>query len=344
MKKIRLLLAEDMEIVRKGLKALLGSEASFEVVGEAEDGVAAVSMVDQLHPDIVLMDLSLPCMDGVEAIHEIKRHHPKVRILVLTAFGKEAYLTGALQAGVDGYLLKNSPSDELFAAIQALSQGQSYFSREVSAMLAEVCRAGNQGCDPPPGAPLQTGTPGAQAGRQRADQPGHRRDHLRQREDRGKAQDQSEEKTLPAQLPRAGRLLPGKRAARRQLSLRAIATLLTQGRVQTRQPRLRHSKGRQRLMQVLCGWRRLQPPATLLKLPSRLRHGRKPETHGRALHRVSRSRRGRAVTPLQGRAGLAQVFPQALGQLRQKRTQNIRHLRQHGHDVSLVKPKGALPP
>jgi len=148
MKKIRLMLAEDMEIVRKGLKALLSSESSFEVVGEAADGIAAVTLVDQLHPDIVLMDLSLPRMDGVEAIQEIKRHHPKVRILVLTAFGKEAYLTGALQAGVDGYLLKNSPSEELFAAIRALSQGQSFFSREVSTMLAQVCRMGNQSSDP----------------------------------------------------------------------------------------------------------------------------------------------------------------------------------------------------
>lgn len=148
MKKIRLLLTEDMEIVRKGLKALLSAESSFEVVGEAGDGIAAVSLVDQLHPDIVLMDLSLPRMDGVEAIQEIKRHHPKVRILVLTAFGKETYLTGALQAGVDGYLLKNSPSEELFAAIQALAAGQSYFSREVSTMLAQVCRMGNKTNDP----------------------------------------------------------------------------------------------------------------------------------------------------------------------------------------------------
>ncbi|WP_243311229.1 response regulator [Fundidesulfovibrio agrisoli] len=144
MKQIRLVIAEDMEIVRKGLKALITSSPGFEVVGEAVDGHAAVQQAQAANPDVVLMDLSLPRMDGVEAITEIKRRFPRMRILALTAHGKESYLTTAVQAGVDGYMLKNSPSEELFAAIKAVSQGQTYFSREVSSMLAQVCRMGNK--------------------------------------------------------------------------------------------------------------------------------------------------------------------------------------------------------
>jgi DNA-binding NarL/FixJ family response regulator len=148
MKKIRLLLAEDMEIVRKGLKALILAHPGFEVVGEASDGHMAVDMAGRLMPDVVLMDLSLPRMDGVEAIAEIKRCFPRVRILALTAHGKETYLTSAVQAGVDGYLLKMSPSEELFTAITAVAGGQSFFSREISAMLAQVCRSGSRAPDP----------------------------------------------------------------------------------------------------------------------------------------------------------------------------------------------------
>jgi len=148
MKKIRLLIAEDMEIVRKGLKALLAANAGFEIAGEASDGHMAVNQAVALNPDVVLMDLSLPRMDGVEAIAEIKRRCPRVRLLALTAHGKENYLTSAVQAGVDGYLLKNSPSEELFSAITAVASGQTFFSREVSAMLAQVCRLGNKSADP----------------------------------------------------------------------------------------------------------------------------------------------------------------------------------------------------
>lgn len=148
MKRIRLLLAEDMEIVRKGLRALLSSNSGIEVIGEASDGHSAVTLAGSLNPDVVLMDLSLPRMDGVEAIHEIKARQPRVRILALTAHGKDNYLTAAVQAGVDGYLLKNSPSEELFSAIAAVAAGQSFFSREVSAMLAQVCRMGNKSADP----------------------------------------------------------------------------------------------------------------------------------------------------------------------------------------------------
>uniref|UniRef100_A0A7C4ENI3 Response regulator transcription factor n=1 Tax=Fundidesulfovibrio putealis TaxID=270496 RepID=A0A7C4ENI3_9BACT len=148
MKKIRIVLAEDMEIVRKGLLALIQSNPWFEVVGEAADGHAAVNLADKLAPDVVLMDLSLPRMDGVEAIAEIKRRCPKTRILALTAHGKENYLASSVQNGVDGFLLKHSPSEELFTAIQDVAAGQPFFSREVTAMLAQVYRKGTSASAP----------------------------------------------------------------------------------------------------------------------------------------------------------------------------------------------------
>jgi DNA-binding NarL/FixJ family response regulator len=148
MKQIRLVIAEDMEIVRKGLKALIMSNPGFDVVGEAGDGYGAIQLAQSANPDVVLMDLSLPRMDGMEAIAEIKRRSPRMRILALTAHGKESYLTAAVQAGVDGYMLKNSPSEDLFAAIKAVASGQTFFSREVTSMLAQVCRTGNKNSAP----------------------------------------------------------------------------------------------------------------------------------------------------------------------------------------------------
>ncbi|GFK95593.1 Oxygen regulatory protein NreC [Fundidesulfovibrio magnetotacticus] len=144
MKKTTLLIAEDMEIVRKGIKSLILSNTDFEVCGEAADGQTAVNLALTLMPDVVIMDLSLPRMDGTEAIAEIKRRLPRTRILALTGHGKENFLTAAIQAGVDGYLLKQSSDEELYSAIAAVAAGQGYFSREVTAMLAQACRTGNK--------------------------------------------------------------------------------------------------------------------------------------------------------------------------------------------------------
>lgn len=133
-----------MEIVRKGIKSLILSNTDFEVCGEAADGQTAVNLALTLMPDVVIMDLSLPRMDGTEAIAEIKRRLPRTRILALTGHGKENFLTAAIQAGVDGYLLKQSSDEELYSAIAAVAAGQGYFSREVTAMLAQACRTGNK--------------------------------------------------------------------------------------------------------------------------------------------------------------------------------------------------------
>lgn len=145
---VRILLAEDMEIVRKGVRALLAANPKFAVVAEAEDGQEAIDLTASARPDVVLMDLSLPRLDGVEAISVIKRRFPKTKVLALTAHGKEQYLSAAVQAGVDGYLLKNSSSAELFTAVESLMAGQNYFSQAVSSMLANATRSSLVGGDP----------------------------------------------------------------------------------------------------------------------------------------------------------------------------------------------------
>ena len=107
-KPYRLIIAEDHTILREGLRALIGSDPELEIIGEAIDGRDAVSCVEKLAPDLVLMDLSMPKMHGLEAIKEIKSRFPKTKILTLTVHKTEEYVYAALQAGTDGYVLKDA--------------------------------------------------------------------------------------------------------------------------------------------------------------------------------------------------------------------------------------------
>ncbi|NFV80230.1 response regulator [Magnetospirillum aberrantis] len=122
---IRILIAEDQQLVRQGLAALLKAE-DVEVVGEAEDGEAAVSMARSLRPDIVLMDLSMPVLDGVEATRRIKRMASQIKVLILTVANCERRVAEALAAGADGYALKKLGHDELMAAIGSVRSGRHY--------------------------------------------------------------------------------------------------------------------------------------------------------------------------------------------------------------------------
>lgn len=122
---IRILIAEDQQLVRQGLAALLKAE-DVEVVGEAEDGEAAVSMARSLRPDIVLMDLSMPVLDGVEATRRIKRVASQIKVLILTVANCERRVAEALAAGADGYALKKLGHDELMAAIGSVRSGRHY--------------------------------------------------------------------------------------------------------------------------------------------------------------------------------------------------------------------------
>ncbi|MBI2241520.1 MAG: response regulator transcription factor [Magnetospirillum gryphiswaldense] len=122
---IRILIAEDQLLVRQGLAALLKAE-DVQIVGEAEDGATAVDMAKSLRPDIVLMDLSMPGLDGVEATRRLKRAAPQIRVLILTVANCERRVAEALAAGADGYALKRLGHEELMAAITAVRMGRQY--------------------------------------------------------------------------------------------------------------------------------------------------------------------------------------------------------------------------
>jgi DNA-binding NarL/FixJ family response regulator len=126
------LIAEDHTILREGLKSLLGASPDIEVVGEAEDGRRAFKLANELSPDLILMDLSMPRMNGFEAIQEIKRLTPAVKIIVLTVHNTEEYILMTLRAGADGYVLKDATHDELLMAIQHVLNGKRYLSPGVS--------------------------------------------------------------------------------------------------------------------------------------------------------------------------------------------------------------------
>ena len=131
----RLLIAEDHAIVRDGLRALLAGLADVEVVGEAVDGMEAIRLANELEPDLILLDLSMPRTSGLEALKEIKRLHPQTQILVLTVQKAEDYVRAALHAGADGYVLKDSTSAELFLAIRSVLAGNHYLSPAIASTV-----------------------------------------------------------------------------------------------------------------------------------------------------------------------------------------------------------------
>jgi len=135
--KIRVLLAEDHTIVRKGLRALLESEADIEVIGEAENGREAVAKVQQLLPDVVLMDITMPALNGLEATRQIKKRFPGVKVLILTMHADEEYVFQILRAGASGYVVKKAAPTELVLAIEAIYRGDSFLSPSISRKVIE---------------------------------------------------------------------------------------------------------------------------------------------------------------------------------------------------------------
>ncbi len=144
MKNIRVLLAEDHTIVRKGLRSLLDAEAGMEVIGEAANGREAVDKVQQLLPDVVVMDIAMPGLNGLEATRQIKKRFPEVKVVILTVHTNEEYIRQILRAGASGYLVKQAAPRELIAAIRAAQRGDSYLSPSVSRKVVAqyVQRAG----------------------------------------------------------------------------------------------------------------------------------------------------------------------------------------------------------
>lgn len=135
--KKRIVIAEDHTILREGLRMLLSSNPDLIVAGEAEDGLAAVRSAETLKPDLMLMDLSMPRMNGMGAIQEIKRSCPETKILVLTVHKTEEYILAALKAGADGYVLKDATHNELMLAIECVLSGKAYLSPGISEKVIE---------------------------------------------------------------------------------------------------------------------------------------------------------------------------------------------------------------
>jgi DNA-binding NarL/FixJ family response regulator len=134
---IKVLLAEDHTIVRKGIRSLLDEETNIEVVGEAENGRDAIAKTEELLPDVVLMDYTMPILNGLEATRQIKKRFPDVKIVILTMHADEEYIFQFLQAGASGYLVKQTALKVQVSAIQAVYQGESYLSPSVSRVVIE---------------------------------------------------------------------------------------------------------------------------------------------------------------------------------------------------------------
>jgi two-component system response regulator NreC len=137
MDKIRVLLADDHTLIRSGIATLLQSSKDIQIVGEAEDGDEAIRKTGELQPDVVVIDLSMPKLSGIEATKILKRKYPDTQVLVLTMHENEEYVFQILKSGASGYVLKSAGKEELSAAIRAASKGEKFFSPRISQLMAE---------------------------------------------------------------------------------------------------------------------------------------------------------------------------------------------------------------
>jgi two-component system, NarL family, response regulator NreC len=137
MKKVRILLADDHTVMRAGLRVLLERQPNLEIVGEAEDGRQTVQLASSHVPDVVVMDIAMPNLNGVEATRRMVSKQPTISVVILSMYSDESYVMRALEAGARAYLLKDSAVTDLIRAIEAVSQGKSFFSPKISRILAE---------------------------------------------------------------------------------------------------------------------------------------------------------------------------------------------------------------
>ena len=137
MRRTRIVLADDHNLIRSGLKLLLERQEDLEVVGEAGNGRAAVECVERTRPDVVVLDIAMPLLNGIEAARQIAARWPDVRIVILSMHADESYVIRALKAGARAYLLKDSAETDLIAAVRAVTAGRAFFSPTVSKVLAE---------------------------------------------------------------------------------------------------------------------------------------------------------------------------------------------------------------
>lgn len=133
--KLRIMLADDHRLLRSGLKLLIQRDPAMEVVGEASDGLQALKLYEQVKPDLLVLDLSMPHMDGIECLRELKQRHPEAKVIVLTMHDDETYLREVMKAGAAAYVNKGAVDTELFKAIQTVRKGEIYLSRQNSKAL-----------------------------------------------------------------------------------------------------------------------------------------------------------------------------------------------------------------
>lgn len=134
---IKILIADDHPVVREGLNSMLSREVDFKVIGEAKDGAETVNKVAELRPDVVLMDLRMPEMDGVEAMRRIRTTDPQVKFIILTTYSDDDYIFSGIEAGARAYLLKDAPREELFKAIRSVYRGESLIQPVVASKLLD---------------------------------------------------------------------------------------------------------------------------------------------------------------------------------------------------------------
>jgi two-component system, NarL family, response regulator NreC len=137
MRKIRILLADDHQLMRSGLRLLIEQQSDLSVVGEAADGREAVALAKSLRPDVAVMDITMPNLNGIEAAHQIKQSQPEIAVIVLSMHPDESYVLRALKSGAKGYLLKDSAESDLIQAVRAVAHGKSFFSPTVSKVLLD---------------------------------------------------------------------------------------------------------------------------------------------------------------------------------------------------------------
>lgn len=140
MNPIRVLIVDDHPVVRDGLRGMFSGEPGFEVAGEAADGGEAVALAQSLQPDVILMDLHMPNVDGVSAIRQLAEQGSEARVLVLTTYDQDSYVLPAIEAGATGYLLKDAPGEELLRAVRAVAQGETILSPSVAGRLVDQVR------------------------------------------------------------------------------------------------------------------------------------------------------------------------------------------------------------
>lgn len=137
MKRIRVLIADDHGIVRKGLRLQLEQNSAFEVVGEASEGREAVRMAEELLPDVVIMDIAMPNLNGIQATAQLVKRNPQIGVIILSMYSDETYLTRTLAVGAKGYLLKENADADLYEAVKTVAQGKPFFSPAIASTLLE---------------------------------------------------------------------------------------------------------------------------------------------------------------------------------------------------------------